>query len=903
MSQEIPFIGREEELAQIKNLIEEQGTRRVLSVLGLGGIGKTRLLTEIQQQYASHESWLIPDIIDFDDRALHLSGNIERQIAQKLGESSFELYLGEWQDLRKMEAAGVSQEALKRQSTKVHQVFIENFNHVSSSRRIVLLLDTAEKLENEEVWAHLTDFIFAAKNVLFVLAGRPDNNWWEPLHIQLDEEAKLTELQPLDEKDGQQYLKQKQDSLHITLEPDLQPKLLLLAGGRPILLDLAVEWLARDHPRDWLTDQSLEELESLSSGEMKQIQHDFEFELVHHITKIRGSIDKLILMMSRIYPLSSTMIAKLLKVSENQADRLFNNAQTYVFVKLLPDGRITLHDEMRRMVEEYVWPDAYSFARQRRDSRIAAKLFEEENQRLKARLAERETGDLGGLFERAALVRDRDIIHQQWIEHALYSAPESGFVVWKRIVDERRAEKEFRFANSLIELAEPYYQQFYPDQQFTFDMLKVRLTNDTGQVRQAENMLHKLLQKNINNRQRKADIYNVLGQVEAKLGLLKDARDHQIECLNIVRDTNRKFITPVATLVGYYHRLLGEPAEAEKYYKLALKSSDKSNKRLIAGLLNNLGYVYGLQMRYSEMEFYCRQAKQIWLKVGADREIGRAEETMAIFSKVRGNYNKAIVLLQRAISRYEEPDDHYQLCTAFFELGWTQLYQSERINEEAADIRLLDWNEEQLKKAKQSAEKSQKLAERYGLEALLPRIWYLNAFVHWYLGRMHKDKSHLNKAREFNAASYEKSKQVGDIRYAISSLLADAEWDYEIEKYEKMEDYAQELAKYEQEGYRYPLFFGRMCRIEADIAFAKKDYERAFSKYAQGLPMIHEHGGYSRYTIERELLRLENKMNQNLSPTLFDKWAEYLHLQWTNIDSQDTELLKSWTESKFYVVN
>jgi len=28
----------------------------------------------------------------------------------------------------------------------------------------------------------------------------------------------------------------------------------------------------------------------------------------------------------------------------------------YVFVKQLPDGRISLHDEMRRMVNEYVWP-------------------------------------------------------------------------------------------------------------------------------------------------------------------------------------------------------------------------------------------------------------------------------------------------------------------------------------------------------------------------------------------------------------------------------------------------------------------------------------------------------------------------------------------------------------------
>ena len=898
MSGQMPFIGREKELAEIKRLIEEEGTRRVLCINGVGGIGKTRLLTEIYHQYAGnpHNYLLVTNILDFDNRVLHLPENLERQIAQQLDEATFEPYLRNLLDWRKMEAVGVSREGLEKQSQRVRQMFIACFNHLAQAHRIALLLDTTEKLEDEEVWERLISVMEASQNTIFLLAGRNAKEVWERLTTSsIGDNARLLDLQPFDDKVGAQYLEQKDRGLGIHIETELKKKLLLLSGGRPILLDLAVEWLTREQPLTWMIEKSLDELLGLTEVQLTPYKEEFERRLVRHIIQIVEPIDRLTLVMSRIYPLSPKMIAKLLNLSPTDSNHLFDEAQTYVFIKSLPDTRITLHDEMRRMVEVYVWPDAYPVGRRRRDSRRAAELFEEEDKLLREKLTERETGDLGGLFEQAVLTRTRDIIHQQWIEHSLYSEVESGFMVWKKIVDQRRIKKEFRFAYGLIELAELYYDQFDFEQKFTFDMLKVRLTNDTGQVREAERMLHYLLDKNINNRKRKADIYNVLAQVEAKLGKLKEARAHQLECLNIVTDTNPKFVGPVANLVGNYHERLGELKKAETYYKLALGSTDKGNKRLIAGLLNNLGYVYGLQIRYRQMELYCRQAIQIWSEIGADREIGRAENTMAIFSRVQGRYDEAIELLERAISRYKEPDDHEKLTRAYLHLGWTQWYKAENVDDEAEDIRLLEWDETQLEQARYSLDKSRALAERYGLEAQLPNILHLNALVYWYLGRVRHDNLLLNRGRELNTASYKKSKQVGDIQYAVACLLADAEWDYEIEKYDQIDSYAKELNQYDPTPY--PLYFGRMRRIEADIAFYNGELEKAFSKYALGLSLIHRHGGFGQYAIQRELLRLENKMIE-LSTTEWKKWAEYLHQKWLQINDQDTHLLTAWSEQQ-----
>ena len=50
MPEQVSFIGRETELARVKQLITKWGTCRVLCVFGDGGIGKTRLLQEVRRR-------------------------------------------------------------------------------------------------------------------------------------------------------------------------------------------------------------------------------------------------------------------------------------------------------------------------------------------------------------------------------------------------------------------------------------------------------------------------------------------------------------------------------------------------------------------------------------------------------------------------------------------------------------------------------------------------------------------------------------------------------------------------------------------------------------------------------------------------------------------------------------
>lgn len=113
MFHRMPFIGRHTELNQIDGVIQQWGTRQVICLHGPGGIGKTRLLEEICLQHKPNQSLLTAPIIDFDDLALFLPENIERQIAERLSPDIFEPYLRSLLDWRKMEEAGVSADALE----------------------------------------------------------------------------------------------------------------------------------------------------------------------------------------------------------------------------------------------------------------------------------------------------------------------------------------------------------------------------------------------------------------------------------------------------------------------------------------------------------------------------------------------------------------------------------------------------------------------------------------------------------------------------------------------------------------------------------------------------------------------------------------------------------------------
>src|SRR5436309_11842288 len=94
MKDKVPFIGRRNELDVINELIADYGRLHIICITAPGGIGKSRLLREVHEDYGveNDDHLLVSSILDFDDRNLQSERNVESRIAQMFNKAVFEPY-------------------------------------------------------------------------------------------------------------------------------------------------------------------------------------------------------------------------------------------------------------------------------------------------------------------------------------------------------------------------------------------------------------------------------------------------------------------------------------------------------------------------------------------------------------------------------------------------------------------------------------------------------------------------------------------------------------------------------------------------------------------------------------------------------------------------------------------
>lgn len=895
MADFMEFIGREEEVTYIDSLIKKTNIHTVVFVRGEGGLGKTRLLQEIHKIYASNGEILVTDIIDFDDKSLHTFEGLEIRIARELGIAAE--VAKEVQELREFRSSSATQRILELQQQIITDTLKKSFNDLSIEKRILFFFDTIEKIEEDNL-KRLLSLLSLFENGVFLFAGRPQTNLdvSQLIKDKFGEDAFTIDLEPLGPDESRKYLRAKLRTIH-TIKDEQIENLLVLVKGRPILIELTAQWLSMAQPPDWL----LNELQSSPIEDLEKKQEDFKDGLVRHITQLRTPLDRLLLILSRVYPVDVEMAEELLGLSRKDAERLIASAKKYVFVKTLPGAKITLHDEMRAMVNKSVWPFIdKSEERRRRDSRRAATIFEKRIN-TPTNTQQNEENIVGSTQYSEEWRRiEQEVLIEQWVAHALYADVASGFDLvdetWGRAIK----NKDYIFAERILEIANEFSDQFTEDQQLDYVLLDVRQKIRTGNIGNSIQVLGKW-ERSTKEPSKLSGIYNALGIAERKSGSMKKAVYYLRKNLEIIEATNAIRAPYVANQLGYTYRLMGNLEKAESTYKHGLElamEAEKPDKDLIASLLNNLGYVYGIHRQYDVAENYCLHAADLWNEVGFTSQIGRVNISLGIFHRDRENYEEAIKLFDRAIVQASGSDDFEIIGLAYYHLAWVKLSKWEYINKTA----ILDWdankekdnfiNKELLIEAKKDFDNCLTLAEERDLAELLPAILHQMSNVYWWLGWL-GNESYKLPAREYNKRSFEESEQRDNIRYAIDSLVGDAEFDYDAGEYSKILEYEKELqTRYGKMERQYLLYFGRINRILGDVAFSREQYEEALRHYTNALPKIQRHGGYGKYSTQMELLRLQRKLDK-LPLSEVDRWLEHFQVQWKKL----TELIH-WCETE-----
>ncbi|MEH2075852.1 MAG: tetratricopeptide repeat protein [Nostoc sp.] len=911
----LEFVGREEHLNRIISLVQKTNTLHVVLVEGRGGIGKTWLLNELQNRLNQIQIGT-SEIIDCDTPIFNDAEDLCTQIAKQLYDNTYQEWLLRLRQLREDENH-LSEIAYQEERRQIEKFLVDEINRKSRQQRLVFLIDTVEKLGQPEiraeVWEYIANLCQQLDNAVFILAGRPSVA--RPILERSFKEEEITyfELNEFTHEDVQTYIISKEEQLHFNLGKDLVQKIIVLSGGSPIMIEFGVEYAYREVIPDWLESEDIETIPA-----RLERTGGFEAEMVRHITQLRTSMDRLTLLLSRIYPLDSYDIANLLELSIEDADKLFIDAQSYFFIKPVMSGnQISLHDIVRDLVDKYVWTDIDpDFEWRKRDSRIAAKYFEQKDYQLgpqkrilEVQLSSDDSHKVANIeFLIEELKQLREFNTTRWLWNALYADLIIGFETWYKVTNTIRTQaKKISFVKQLLTLLKQFEKDLNADQKLRLIIFESRIVHALKDKSTTEHEVKKLegiLSEQSSNSSHKADIYNVLGILNTKLHLYDEALKYQQECLSLVQGNRLSSAIPrVANQVGYLYRQLNKFNKAEEYYKLGWDAAmevdipDKGLTQVMASIQNNLGFLYGQQKDYVKAEQCFKAAIDMWSSVESEREIADAEIASAAILVDNGNYIKAKQLLERALSRCDnEENDNRILCRAYFQLGLNQWFSAEVVNEAVWDVTQVQWDLNLLSLAQDALEKSLKLADKYGLEEELPKILHQTASVYWHLGFQKCDRSLQEQALKLNDRSYNTSLEYNDMRYAIDSLVGKAEFDYYAKAYENISDYARELSdRFLSYQNTYQLYFGRILRIEGDVAFQQANYDLAFAKYAQGIPQIFQDGGFGPYSIQHELNLLQKKI-ERLPIELAKTLIQQLKHQW-----QDNKALKEWCDQQMFL--
>lgn len=841
----MPFVGRTEELGQIDKLIQQihdENLRGVLLVVGEGGIGKTRLLQKVHEQYTTAEGLFVMDIVDFDDFTTRSPESIENQIIKGLGnEAAFATYQQELEVLTDFQRLGASWQTLERHSIRVRQTFIDNLNQFINHlhKTVIFLFDTTEKLKNETAREYFMGLVQDTRNAIFILAGRPEPEvqyLWTRVTQILEHRAQQIEMKPFTQADADVYLQHKEEQMNITFGHDIKVKLLTLAGGKPILIDLAAEWLAREIPVMW------REQVNLDSSDMAV--DEFEKNLVHNIENLPAPLNRFVLLMSWIYPFSVQMIAQLLDLStaksetpEKLADRLFEEAKTLVFVKALPSNLIMLHDEMRRMIDKYLWPeqDPY-YIRRRHFSQRYLPLLKQQIAELEQTKEQNSGNQSKDKTKTSAITVEISALKRELLQHTLVVNVTEGVEIFNKLFDDATDNQNFLIRDALLEPVLAYKTQLTETQEYQVEIREVANYLFFGKYTKAVELSTKLELRVENSYQERVEIILHLADAQVRLGQLKAAIVNFQKAVSLCAAHElHTALIPSRNGLGWAYRLTGDIEKAKQIYLETLRLLvEKNNFGVDYGwLLNNLTFVLSERERQNAINMGTTAIAH-WEELGDEFGLGAAHSTMGIVYYRSDFAELSLENFNKARHIFTELGSEEWLGRVYSWRG--ALYQ--------------DMGKDKLDDAEHDLVKSLELAPVEMKAMTLNR-----------LGRVYMARGQWAKAKEFMQQSLESAKEIPDYVYWLGSIarLIFIAAESEENAAAHLEEFEQMLDKFTSQGYPCEenslgmvyLGLGRLALHRDDKVSAAIEYLK------KGIQLVTEYGSYARGDIRSRLAHFQ----------------------------------------------
>jgi len=935
----VPFIGRDNELQVIHQQLLAWQTRRVLFVWGDGGVGKTRLLDEVGKRFdhsAENIIKILP-IIDFDDDKYKLSQNLGFSIAQQLDRHCFEPYLNALSQLYLAEKWAFEQgkPLLTERHGDVNQTFIDCFNQASYKQRIVLRIDTTETLQNATPLTYLLDMASHLQNVLILVAGRDGKQLYQQYQAQLQDDALLLALPAFAVADSRDYLQCKQSLLKVSLNRKWMDKLFFLVGGRPVLIDLAIEWAQAHRTLPWMESLSLAELEQLQqkadAGDepaqltLGDMQAQFQREVVMPIADLESPLDYLKLVLAKVYPLDQAGIIEMLNLSEEEGHELIQQALDSVAIKRLPDARLKLQDVVQDLVNQHVWPALDpNRAWERRENRRSIRYLTSKSDALLAQIGQgkqsRDTiqATLGPseLLQASSTRREREnefwILRIERLRRQLTIDVEAGYGQFEE--DYQLASSVVPSANGrygLLSVIEPYaaWNLPAPDmkgnvlreaQQITVLRLLARQMTFAGMYHDSAPIYEQLLKiVPPDSEEYIATLYGQANQL-ARIGKLQQSLQVTEQALQVANQLQHATWQIGCTIdKGWIYHLMGDLPQALSYYEAALKLAYQHDHiERIAKIYNNRAYVLVLLNQYSQALNEVKQAIRLWEQLAQNEERNR-------FSLAQSYHTAGEIYLE-----LEQPSDalpYFEHSLALFEQE--EVRGSEWKSQSRAGRGFAYW---QLAWAKQQQQDDQS-AQQYLTYALADLKWaaahattFNRASVLNRLGEVYFLLNSYAEAEQTWQEGLQTARQVEDALNALHSLanLARLSRLHPVQAFATWQAFEHYYTEQYSAHYVKPhsdLMLGLFYSYLGHLALQQAQLSDAIRLYQRGLPLLSEQITYAPFNLISQLNLIQNELLPQLPVPLVRQLGNELK-QWWLENGHDMVALLHFREWSLYAV-
>lgn len=809
MTQRFPrFIGREEELDIVKGMLDEQGTLRILSVHGDGGIGKTRLLEEIRERFRADERLLILDIIDLSETSCQTSEGVGRRLAKLLGEEQFGEYLDALRErTEKVRQGLVTWDEL---SIPVNKALISCYNRLAAQRRIVLLFDTFEAVQNTDTGRILRELVEYFANSVIVVAGRRNNELKDAMERQLGERIKFITLDPFELDETNRYLDE--TDIGRAIEPEMRERIQILTNGHPILIALAIEWLGREMPMPQLIEKSPGELLALDEQTRAQLQEEFQEALVRKILELEP-LDRAILNMAQArYRFDVELLSSLMELSRRKSEEMIESLSKLPFVKTKPEGLCVLHDEMQRMVTEYVWSYLDPFGTERRS--ISKKIVGYYDWKLQTEEDE---------MTKQALTAEK-------VYHVLYADLEKKYSIFGHSVREAYNYYQFGYMEALIGKGREYNEtRSVPDKVLnrTIESSTAWLLFERWDTDKAEQLFRELWEELELEVRIRASVLLGLGGCAGRRGDYERARGSYEEAVAIYNGLESGEIPledgfevlpseikeeRAALLhdIGWTLHRQGNWDKAREYYERSLEEAlEIGDKSKIAMCYNDIGFVCRYLGRIDEAFDRCEAGLMIRRKFGSKRAIALSYNTIGLVHRDNDDIPNGTRYFEMARELFEEVDDKAGLA---------------RVRRNLASISLSEgrWEE-----AKKRSEASLQICKEFDIKREMANT--LNK-----LGRAHLALGNWAEAEKCFLESLRYAKGQADLIMCSDALVQLCTLG--IRKglmYDDIAQYISEIQRMEQGGASFRLHLGELEFALGDLEYRNRNYKDAFAHYGK----------------------------------------------------------------------